>query len=140
MAALQLIRRPDWQERLRVAANARRSLPYRYGENDCWCFARALIEAMTDTLLLPEIDPPKSWIGAAKVMIERGWETVEDIMIEVLGAPIDPATSRAGDIVTYEFGGELHLAVQMESDALAPSPYGMVVIGRERWRRAWSVG
>lgn len=140
MATVQLVRRADWSTRLAAVANERRALPYCYGTNDCACFARVAIEAMTGTLLLPEIDPPKGMVAAARVLIRRGWEDVGDMMVELLGPAVDPAVSRIGDIVSYERGGELHLAVRFGDAALAPSLQGLIIIERADWLRAWAVG
>lgn len=137
---MQLVRLDGWQGRLGAVANERRSMPYRYGTTDCWCFARAAVEAVTGTTLLPDVEPPKGWLAAAKVMITRGWESVEDLMTETLGPPIDPKSSQPGDILSYEDVGELHLAVRVGDVALAPVDIGLKVIPPEKWRRGWKVG
>jgi hypothetical protein len=136
----QLVRLPDWQPRLVALVNERRLVPYAYGENDCWHFARAGIEAMTGTLLFPEMTPYRGWVGAAKMLIANGWETVEDGVTALLGPPIDPNESRPGDVVSYEAVGDRHLAMRVGDAALTPSLEGLTVIERARWCRAWSVG
>ncbi len=138
--ASSLIRLDGWEARLAGAANQRRSLPYRYGTNDCCSFARACIEAVTGTVLLPEIEAPRGWLAVARVMIARGWESVEDLMGEVIGPAIAPDLSRPGDIVSYEQGGEFHLAVRIGDAALTPSMTGLTVIDSSLWRHAWNVG
>lgn len=136
-----MTRRPDWQVRLTTVVNARIGLPYEYGMTDCWCFAREAVEAVTGVVLMPDVDPPKGWLAAARVLIARGWSSIEDMMTELLGEPLDdPLDARAGDIISYEGGGEYHLAVCMGDEALAPQTIGLRVIGRASWRRAWKVG
>ena len=136
-----MTRLPDWQARLSSLANARRNVPYQYGMTDCWCFARAAVEATTGVVLLPGVESPKGWLAAAKAMMSRGWSDVEEMMTALLGEPLeDPLAARAGDIVSYEFGGEHHLAVSFGDEALSPQQVGLQVIRRASWRRAWRVG
>lgn len=136
-----MTRLPDWQARLSSVANARRNVAYQYGMTDCWCFARAAVEATTGVVLLPGIESPKGWLAAAKAMLSRGWSDVEDMMTALLGEPLgNPMSARAGDIVSYEFCGERHLAVCFGDEALSPQQTGLQVIGRSAWRCAWSVG
>lgn len=136
----QLVRLPDWQPRLVELVNERRLTPYRYGENDCWHFVRAAVETMTGTLLFPEMTPYRGWVGAARMLIENGWDTVEEGVTDLLGPPIDPHGSLPGDIVSYEAVGDRHLALRIGDAALTPSLEGLVVIERTRWCRAWKVG
>jgi hypothetical protein len=135
-----LVRRPDWQPRLIELANQRRRMPYSYGKNDCWLFARAAVETMTGALLFPDMPSYGGWIAAARVMISRGWETIEDMATEMLGPPTDPETSRPGDIVSYEAAGDLHLAVRIGDMAIAPMMHGTQPIAPHDWRRCWKVG
>jgi hypothetical protein len=136
----QLVRLPDWQPRLAALANERRATPYAYGENDCWLFVRMAVEATTGTLLFPEMTPYSGWIAAARVMISRGWETMEDMATELLGSPVGPETSRPGDIVSYEAAGDLHLAVRIGDMAIAPTLRGTHLVEPSEWRRCWKVG
>lgn len=135
-----LKRREGWEARLAALANAHRSTPYFYGRHDCWTFARAAVEAVTGAVMLPALEPYIGWLGAARVLISHGWASVEDMMIEALGTPCDPAASRSGDVVSWEAGGERHLAVRIGDVAIAPAHEGAMVIEPARWQRAWRVG
>jgi uncharacterized protein YfaT (DUF1175 family) len=139
MTPVQLQRLPDWQVRLIGCLNARAAMPYRYGVNDCACFAFAAIEAVTGVDLAPH-PMPTGWLAAARVMILRGWETIEDMVAELVGEPVDPAMSRPGDIVSYDEGGERHLAVRIGRSAVTPTPWGSATIEPDRWCRAWRIG
>lgn len=134
-----LVRRLDWKDRLIEFVNQRSQMPYRYGITDCWCFARGSVQVMTDTLLLPEIDPPKGWLEAAKIMIEHNWKSVEDLMDEVVGNRIDPSVSNVGDIVSFSKAGE-HLAVRIDDSALTPAKAGLEPVDRQFWLKAWRIG
>ncbi len=137
---MKLTRLPDWQERLHRCLNEKSSLPYRYGSNDCACLARSAVEAVTGVDVAPGVDMPKGWIAAAKLMISRGWNSVEDMATELLGDSVDPSESRPGDIVSYEMGGDAHLAVRIGSTAVAPMLRGTEPIDPIAWRRCWKVG
>lgn len=137
----KLERLPDWEQRLIDTANERRTLPYAYGVNDCGCFAQAAIKAVTGVTLLEGIELPRGWLAAAKFMMARGWSNIEDTMTDLLGQPMDdPQQSRRGDIVSYEEGGEFHVAVRVGDCALTPAIGGLAVIPASRWRRWWKVG
>lgn len=133
-------RRDDWQPRLVSLANEWRNRPYVYGVTDCATFARAAVHAVTGVTLLPDLDRPKGWLAAAKTMIARGWLDVDQMATELLGEPFDPAQSRGGDIVSFDEGEELHLAVRIGAEAMTPSATGLRLIEPNRWIRAWKVG
>jgi len=135
-----LKRLDGWEKRLVTLAGEWRTRPYSYGESDCGCFARVAIEALTGVTMLPGVEFPKGWLALAKFMIARGWSSVEDSMVELLGPPVEATASRRGDIVSYEEGGELHLAVRIGDVALTPSLSGLRVIEENQWLRAWKVG
>lgn len=132
-------RRADWEPRLITLANDWATTPYVYGVSDCACFAQAAVEAVTGIVLLEGIEKPRGMMGAARFMIARGWETVEDLATELLGAPLDPLQSRRGDIVSF-VEQEPHLAVRVGDTALSPSAGGLVVVGPARWHLAWKIG
>jgi hypothetical protein len=134
-----LVRLEDWKERLVRHANSWRTVEYAYGRADCTRFAHGAVEAVTGVDILPGMKWPNGWIGAAKFMIAKGWDSVEAPMAELL-PEMDAATSRPGDIVSYWLGGEVHLAVRVGDTALAPTTKGLMVVERSQWARAWKVG
>lgn len=136
----ELTRRPDWERRLAAVVNGNRDRPYGYGVFDCAIFARMAVEAVTGVELLAGIDPPKGWLGAAKFMIARGWDDVEAMATELIGAPCEAHLSRRGDLVSFREGGELHLAVRVGGEALTPSSLGLRTVGPSHWCRAWKIG
>jgi hypothetical protein len=115
-------------------------LASRRGTNDCACLARAAVEAVTGVDVAPGIEMPKGWIAAAKLMISRGWNSVEDMATELLGPSSDPAESMPGDIVSYEVGGDAHLAVRIGGIAVAPTLHGTQPVPPQAWRKCWKVG
>lgn len=141
---MELKRLDDWRPRLIALGNAWRNRPYRYGESDCGCFMLAAVESVTGTDLLPGVKRPCSWIAAAKFFIERGWHNgVEDMMLELVGPPElnGPEGARQGDVVSYEEGGDLHLAVLVgTSVALTPGLDGLRIVSPSLWRKSWRIG
>ena len=134
-----LVRREDWEERLAALVNEWKHRRYSYGENDCGRFAQSAIAEITGVVLLEGMEWPRTWLGLAKFMIANGWESVEDTMNGLL-PPMPVPNSRRGDIVSFEAGGELHLAVRVGSESVTPGIEGLVVIDPSRWLRAWKVG
>lgn len=139
MIRTDLQRLDGWELRLADLANDWRNRPYAYGTRDCARFAQCTTKAITGVTLPEGIDWPTGWIGAAKFMIARGWNSVEDPMNELLPSAC-VANSKIGDIVSYEAMDELHLAVRVGDTALTPGPVGLVFVERPRWRNAWKVG
>ena len=134
-----LQRLDGWEGRLGVLANAWRNRPFEYGVTDCGRFMLAAVVEITGTDLLPGVTWPRGWLGVAKWMIANDWEDVEAVMDDLL--PYVPvAESRRGDVVSFERGGELHLAVRVGDAALTPGIDGLVVSPSSAWRRAWQVG
>lgn len=138
---VKLERLPDWKPRLIELVNARASIPYEYGTNDCWLFVRSAVQTITGTLLFPEMRPYKGMIGAARLLIDNGWATPEDGITELVGEPIAAADTRPGDIVSYELCKEFHLAMRVtEEDVVSPNTKGLVIVEPNSWRKGWKVG
>ena len=135
-----LIRLPDWDERLITFVRSRMHVPYRYGVNDCATFSIGAVEAVTGVDLFPGVDRPTSWIGAAKFLLSRGWEDVEDMMTSCLGGPSLPGPSRVGDLVSFEECDAFHLAVRIGDASLTPVTQGLRIVPSSRWRKSWMVG
>jgi len=134
------LRRVDgWQSRLIALANGWRRRPFAYGVVDCGQFMLADVEAVTGALLMPGVVWPTGWLGVAKFMIANDWASVESVMDDLL-PPMEVSASRPGDVVSFERGGELHLAVRVGDGALSPGIDGLVHFPRQTWRRAWMVG
>lgn len=133
-----LQRLDGWQLRLVRLANAWRNKPYAYGLTDCGRFMLSAVTEVTGADLMPGVEWPRGWLGVAKWMIANGWDSVEAVMDDLL-PPMQVVETRSGDIVSFEKGGEFHLAVRIGDTALTPGTDGLIVIGPP-WRRAWRVG
>lgn len=136
---MQLVRLDDWEARLVHHVNSWRHVEYAYGLSDCTRFAHGAVEAVTGVDILPGMQWPTGWISAAKLMIAKGWDSIEQPIAELL-PETEVATARRGDIVSYLAASELHLAVRVGDLALAPASKGLFVVERGLWHRAWAVG
>jgi hypothetical protein len=134
-----LVRVEGWEGRLAALANDWRHRPYAYGLTDCGRFMIEAVTAVTGEVLLEGVTWPRGWLGVAKFMIANGWDSVEDTMDDLL-PPMEVAGLRRGDVVSFELGGEMHLAVRIGDTALTPGVAGLEAFGASTWRRAWRVG
>lgn len=134
-----LVRRADWEPRLVALANEWRAKPYAYGVTDCWQFLLAAVHAQTGAVLMPGIVWPTKLIPVVRIMLANGWESVEDATDDLL-PPMPLAESRLGDVVSFEQGGEYHMAVRFAELALTPGLSGLATVDPSTWRRAWKVG
>lgn len=136
-----LHRYPDWPRRLSAYVSERRSLPYAYGSNDCGSFVIDGIAAMTGADLLPNVVRPVSAIGAQRFLIVNGYCDVEGLMTALLGDRLpSPKVAQRGDVVSFESGGETHLALVVSSAAATPGRDGLLWVPRALWRAGWKVG
>lgn len=137
-----LVRRPDWPRQLAALFEARRHQPYAYGVNDCAVFMRDAVQAVTGIDVLAGMELPTNWIGAARFLIARGWEDVEEMAAALLGAPLPaPLMAGRGDVVSFRsIDGEPHLAVVAGSVAGTPGVTGIEWVPMQGWRKAWRVG
>ncbi len=128
-----------WGPRLVALTNDWRRRPYAYGVTDCWQFMLAAVETQTGEALMPGVIWPTKLVPVIRIMIENGWESIEDAADDMLPS-MSLKNSRPGDVVSFEEGGEMHVAVRVGDTALTPGPKGLVDFGRSAWRRAWKVG
>ncbi|KQM20197.1 hypothetical protein ASE73_07700 [Sphingomonas sp. Leaf24] len=96
----ELVRAPDWEERLAVYLDRKREEPFKWGSNDCALFAAEAIKAMTGT------DPGEAFrgtydsrTGSALALREHGEGTLLKTVTAWLGQPKHPVFAQRGDIV-----------------------------------------
>lgn len=132
----------DWDARLAALVNANRNRRHAYARFDCIAFAQEAVHAVTGVTLLPGIElPTGSWLSCARFLIQHGLDNFEELACAALGQARGlPDESTAGDLVSWQISGELHLAVRVGSEAVTPAEAGFMVISRPKWISAWTVG
>lgn len=96
----ELVRAPDWEERLAVLLDRKSEEPFRWGSNDCALFAADAIRAMTGG------DPGEAFrgqydsrAGSAAALREHGEGTLLKTVTAWLGQAKHPVFAQRGDIV-----------------------------------------
>jgi hypothetical protein len=107
-----LKRRDDWPQRLAAVVAGAQARPYVLGEWDCWRFACACIEAMTDTDFWPRFSGYKTK-RQALVTIARIAPTLGEALTITLGVePQDTRMAHRGDLALYlDATGMEHIGV-----------------------------
>ena len=99
----------------------------------------AAVRCQTGVELMPGVVWPTGLVGVVRIMIDRGWQNLEEAMDDLLPSqPVEAA--RPGDIVSFVQGGEVHMAVRLGDTALTPGLQGLAAFGPATWKRAWRVG
>ena len=120
-----LVRFPDWPERLAAFLESRRESPKKWGYNDCGMFCADAIEVMTGVDMAEELRSYDSPCGALKALVayleHRGsplprWREQPDSLLcevirlrfQVFGCPpIQPCMAQRGDAVLLNVEGLL---------------------------------
>lgn len=146
----KLMRFNDWPTRLHAAIEARRSMPFTWGKNDCCMFAADLVKAMTGG------DIAAKWRGAysdavgAALAIKRGGGIaglVESVSAEFgLRELPSVAYAQRGDLVEIDIehtAGDAAgpaLGVCVGAQVAAAGEKGVVFVPTLKCRKAWRVG
>lgn len=134
-------RRPGWPERLAALIEERRRAPFRWGSQDCCCFAADAVLALTDR------DPMGQHrgqyadeAGADALMGENGLEALVAEMLAEFGAQDCPAGfAQRGDVALVLAGNALTLGVVLDQVVAAPGLRGLEFVPVSAIQRAWSV-
>lgn len=128
----------DWPERLLAFVEARREMPFKWGENDCCSFAADAVLEMTGEDLMASLRGRYNSSFSAAVRIERegGIEHYLDIRLPEMA----PRLAHRGDLVMFDAVEGPALGVVLGSHAAAAGPEGVTWIPMARWRKAWRVG
>lgn len=134
------MRREDWPERLLLAVEAAREIPFQWGQHDCALYAADLVLAMTGTDFAAAFRGRYTTaFGAARALLENGAADLAAYATMRLGAPIAPALAQRGDVVVFAAVDGLALGVVIGGHATAAGPAGVTSVPRERWLQAWRV-
>jgi hypothetical protein len=129
-------RREDWAEALADYLDARRDVPFAWGENDCASFAAGAVQAMTgEALQIPQVES-----AAAYLHFLRDHGPLDAIVDDTLGERLpSPAFAQRGDVVLLFLDERATLGVCIGVEAAAPGPDGMLTVPMAAASAAWRV-
>lgn len=130
-------RLPDWPSRLQRLMQARRSVPFAWGANDCFLFAADCADACTG------VDPAEDLRGTYATEREA-LRTLQALGVDLaglaaarFGAEIPPAFAQRGDVGLTEQAGRALLCVCASGRWVAPAEHGLAEAPPPH--RAWRV-
>lgn len=135
------MRRENWVERLEAFIAANQSRAFRYGDWDCWQFARGAIEAQTGVDLGAQFRPYASQFGYLRQMRQYcGSINIAAFAGSVFaGLPsIEPEMAQRGDVVLTADGAFGIVALNGRS-ILMLSHFEIVSAPRDQVVTAWRV-
>ena len=130
-----MTRSDDWPERLFEYMDARRGLPFAWGDNDCASFACGAVYAMTgERLEIPAADSAEAY---ARLLRDQG--PLQAMVEALLGDPIAPAYAQRGDVVLLTLEGRETLGVCVGMDIAGPGADGLALVPMACAVAAWRV-
>lgn len=131
------MRRVDWQLRLAEFVEARASMPFEWGKNDCCLFAADAVQAMTGEDPAATLRGYTSALAAHRLIDDAGG--LGQLVSRFLGAPVSPLMAGVGDVVLLENEGRDLLGICNGTSAIGAGEHGMAVLGMDVARAAWKV-
>jgi hypothetical protein len=136
---MELVRFPDWPQRLYRAIEARRETPYAWGQNDCALFAAALIWAETGQDFGQPFRGAYADEASAQRMLEaHGWKDLTAMADALL--PRRSERPRRGDAVLMEGRFGPFLGILWQGGVIGPGPTRPIIWPARGVIACWSVG
>jgi len=133
-----LNRLPDWPERLATFIEARRTMPFRWGQNDCCLLAADAVEAITGH------DLAAPWRGTYATEAEA--ETLlaslggMEALVQSVGLhSVRSAYAQRGDVALVEVGNTRALGVVLGTTVAVPGPDGLNFAPIGTAKATWAV-
>lgn len=134
------MRTADWQSRLAGIVEHARTRPFAWGTHDCATWAFELRAALTGGA-----DVAALWrgryttaLGARRVMVRCGWQSLEAMGRDLLGAPLaSPLSAQRGDLVLG--GADPAFGVCLGARAGFVAGPGLTLLPLEACTLAWRV-
>jgi hypothetical protein len=131
------MRRPDWQERFAAFAQARESMPFVWGSNDCCTFAAAAVEALTGANPMDQVERYDGPLSAMRLVEEGGG--LHALATRLLGQAVPPLMAAVGDVVLLTNEERELLGICNGTSAIAPGRDGLVVLDMTAAFAAWKI-
>jgi len=127
----------DWQLRLAEFSQARASMPFDWGSNDCCTFTADAVHAMTGRSVREEFPSYDGETGALRAIAAGGG--LQQLASNILGDPVSPRMAAVGDVVLVLNAGREMMGICNGTSVLAPGKCGIELVGMETALAAWRV-
>lgn len=134
-------RLPDWPERMIELVDARRTLPFAWGTQDCCTFAADVTLAMTGRdLWAPYRGTYATEEEAERVVGPAGLEVfIEQLMASAGATEVAIPEAQRGDWVLITVGNMPLVGVVLGAHIAAPGQGGVTLVPLRRATRAWAI-
>ncbi len=129
-----MTRHPEWEKRLNAVVAKHQAIEGAWGTSDCWVMTMDAVEAVRGERILPHLAGYASEAAGYKLFRKHGYrETVEEALVQALGAPIGTLLAQRGDVGVIEREGAVSCGVYVSTGFAVRTIYGRVErIGRKR--------
>lgn len=131
-------RTKGWEKRLTATVMKHRDLPSEYGISDCYLIADDAVEALTGERMFSGVTYT-SELGAAKELLSRGFETVEDAFASKF-EQVAPSLAQRGDIGVVQSGNEICGGVFTATGFMTRNLSGIQFFNASEVKAAFKVG
>lgn len=131
------MRLPDWQLRLAEFSQARVSMSFDWGSNDCCTFTADAVKALTGRDLRAAFPAYSGEVGALRAIAAGGG--LRQLATDLLGDPMSPKMAAVGDVVLVINAEREMLGICNGTGVLAPGVAGMIVVGMDTAIAAWRI-
>lgn len=129
-----------WEARLAAVIEAARARPYVLGEHDCFRFACAAVEALTDRDLWSDWAGTYSTRRQALRQIVQYGGSFTGAMSKLFGVvPCSPRLARRGDILKFVSNDEPHLGVCTGTEVAVLAEAGLIGIPATACECCWGI-
>lgn len=119
-----------------------RNRPFAWGDVDCMQITRAWVERATGVDPHPGIEPYTTALGAARVLRDLGYDSLEAALDDHF-APRDPAFAQRGDIASFQSTDSpdfpIAIGVCVGADSAFPSENGLLFNPTSQCRNFWKI-
>jgi hypothetical protein len=139
------MRLPDWQKRFAEFGQARASMPFSWGSNDCCLFAAHAVEAVTGRNPMAEFEAYGTAAGPRRKALRRLLRAIDKagglraFVTAHLGEPVSPRMAGVGDVVMVANEGDELVGVCNGVNVVAPGKDGMVCLSMSDAIAAWKI-
>lgn len=131
------MRLPDWQLRLAEFGQARASMPFDWGSNDCCTFTADAVRAITGRDVRRAFPIYSGEVGALRAIAEGGG--LQRLVTQILGEPVSSKMAAVGDVVLVLNAEREMLGICNGTSVIASGVEGMTLVSMETALAAWRI-